>query len=287
MRWIASFLLVSAAILKAVELVTEPMAALSNPFGRYFLPIEIGVEMAVGLLLLTCLHWGTLRWLVLMLFTGFAGYSLYLALNDAASCGCFGLLRVNPWWAFGLDSIVVLGLLVSILLEHRSNGSEFESSNAPFFTKFFKGGHVVTVVMGITVIFTALLFRYASQRTASTNGLLTTVGNRVVLEPEKWIGEKLPIAELIDLDLSDGAWIVLLHRHDCPLCQERVPQYERRAAAGERIALVEVPPYGDFSAREKTCRYGRLKDDRDWFVHTPVEITLRYGVVTAVKTEYE
>lgn len=288
MRWVAGILLVGAAALKAVELVTDPAAALVHPLGPYFVPVEIGIETGLGLLLLSGLYWRRLKWLVALLFTGFAGYSLYLALNGAKWCGCFGPLHINPWWTLGLDSVVALGLLVSALLERRSNGNEVELSEAWFSTKAPSRHHAVAFVMGVAVIFTALLFRYAGQRMALANGLITTAGDLVILEPERWIGRKLPIAESVDLDLSNGEWVVLLHRYDCSVCQKLIPQFERRAATGERIALVEVPPYGEIepalATRQSAGQHGRLKDDREWFVQTPVEIRLQDGIVTAVKT---
>jgi len=283
MRWIAGLLLVSAAALKAVELVVDPAIAMTSPLGRYFLPVAIGVEFAVGVLLLSGLYWRTLRPFSILLFTAFAAYSLYLALNGAASCGCFGPVHVNPWWTFGLDCAVVVGLLVSTVVDRRSNVTSHESGEAWIFKKI-PSRHAVAVVMGIAVVVIALLFRYAGQQTALANGLITTGGNLVILEPEKWVGQKLPIAESVDVDLSTGEWIVLLHRHDCPVCQEQVPQYEQRASAGERVALIEVPPYEDFEPPGEAAKYGRLKEDHEWFVQTPVELRLQDGIITAVTT---
>lgn len=117
MRRIAGVLLVCAAVLKAVELVNEPAVAMLNPVGRFFVAIQIGVELGLGLFVLSGLYWSKLRWLLLILFAGFAGYSLYLALNGAASCGCFGPLRVEPWWTFLLDVAIVCGLAISPLRE--------------------------------------------------------------------------------------------------------------------------------------------------------------------------
>lgn len=284
MRWVAGLLLVVAAALKAVQLVTDPAAALVNPLGRYFLPVEIGVELAVGLLLFSGLYWRTLRSFAILLFTAFAGYSLYLALNGAASCSCFGGVHVNPWWTLGLDCVVVLGLLSSALIERGSQGNKLDSSNALLRATIQSRHRAIAAIMGVAVISTVLLLRNAGQRTALADGMLSSTGGLVILEPERWVGQKLPFAQSVDLDLSKGEWIVLLHRHDCPVCQETVPQYERRAKAGERIALVEVPPYGDFDAREKACHYSRLKEDHEWFVETPVEMRLKDGRVTAVNT---
>jgi hypothetical protein len=283
MQWVAGLLLISAAALKALQLLTDAAATVVHPLGQYYLPAEIGVELAGGLLVLSGLYWRILRWFVLLLFMAFAGYSLYLALSGAISCGCFGPLHVNPWWTFGLDCAVVLGLGASAFFQRRSRGNDIESSDVP---KFQRRRRAVAAVMGIVVIFTALLFRYAGQRTAIAGGLLTSVGDLVILEPEQWIGQQLPISKSIDLDLSNGEWIVLLHRHDCPDCQKTLPRYEKMAMhlIGQQVAIVEVPPYGNPASETSTCCHGRLADDHEWFVQTPVELRLENGIVKSVKT---
>lgn len=152
------FLLVGAAVLKAGELLTDPTAALVNPTGRYFLPVEIGVELGVGLLLLSGFYWRTMRWLVIVLFTTFAGHSLYLALNGEASCGSFGPLRMNPRWTFGLDFVVVLGLLISMSLKRRANCNVAELSEAWFTPKLASRHYVISGVMGVAAMCTACHF---------------------------------------------------------------------------------------------------------------------------------
>ena len=142
---------------------------------------------------------------------------------------------------------------------------------------------LIAVSVAVVALIAVFLFRYMVQRTALAGGL-TSLGDLVVLEPTQWVGQKLPVADAIDIDLSHGDWIVLLHRHDCAVCQEVVSQYEQQAVAGKKIALIEVPPYGDFKGREKACRYGRLKGIHEWIVQTPVELKLQNGIVTAAQT---
>src|SRR5437868_4695721 len=107
MRWVAGLLLVCAAVLKSALLVSDPASALLSPLGRYSLPGQIGVQLAVGMLLLSNYYWHALQWFVLVLFAAFAGYSHYLAIGGASSCGCLAPVRVYPWWTFGLDLFVV------------------------------------------------------------------------------------------------------------------------------------------------------------------------------------
>jgi hypothetical protein len=289
MRWIVGILLVTAAILKAVQLVAEPTAALLAvrgspdlvPIGSLLSPLQVGVELAIGLLALTGFYWRQLRWFALVLFIAFAAYSFHLATTGATSCGCFGPLRVHPWWTFGLDLAVVLGLILSFPTETRHltpdtspTSIQHRASNITIAASF----------MAISILTTALLMRHLAAPTAAAEGVLQMAGELIVLEPEKWVGKTLPIAEFIDLDLSTGEWTVLLHRHDCPDCQEAVPKYEQLATTGTRVALVEVPPFGEIHPGETACHYGRLTEKREWFVKTPVEITLRAGVVVGILT---
>jgi hypothetical protein len=138
--------------------------------------------------------------------------------------------------------------------------------------------------MAVAVLTTALLVRYIDSRTATAEGVLTTDTGLVILEPEKWLGQKLPIAGFIDLDLSHGEWTVVFHRHDCPTCHEVLPSYVELSSMGHKVALIEVPPFGNLNPSESGCVHGQLTADREWFVQTPVEIQLRDGIVTAVKT---
>jgi len=114
-----------------------------------------------------------------------------------------------------------------------------------------------------------------------------------VLEPDRWVGQRFPLQEQIDIgaQLAEGNWIVVLVRHDCSHCREALPSYERwaqaLAAAGDptQIAIIEIPPYSEkqqFPVCE--CHFGRLNATRNWFVETPVELSLQDGIVTHVVT---
>jgi len=277
MRIVAGLLLVGAAILKAVELISGPTATMVLPFGR-FLTVQTGFEFVIGLLVLSGVYWRKLRWLIVLLFSTFAAYSLHLAVNGAASCGCFGPVSVSPWWTSMLDLAVVFGLVVSSI--HKSSiGSDPIGSRTALIAVQRK---LLFVALAAIVVVTALLTRSIERRTAAARGLSTT-GDLVILEPDQWVGKKLPIADFLDADLSRGKWLAVLHRHDCPVCQEVLPLYEQRALIGEQIALIDIPPYGRSPHLESTCLNCRLKDDREWFVQTPVEIELQDGIVVTAK----
>lgn len=270
MRGVVGLLLFGAGVLKAAQLIAEPALALAIPVGQFLVPLQIAVELGIGVLILSGLYWRQLRWAALMLFTTFAVYSFYLATNGATTCGCFGAIEVHPWWTFALDAVVVTGLLLSIL--GRTSPPTLIVSNWQVAFTF--------TLVALSIVGAIALGWFATPPAAS----LTAVGDLIVLEPEDWIGMPLPIAEYLDADLSKGDWVILLHRHDCPECQEAAPRYEELAAT-QKIALIEMPPYGGDPASHGTALHARLPDDREWFVQTPVEIRLDDGVVVSATTE--
>ena len=111
-----------------------------------------------------------------------------------------------------------------------------------------------------------------------------------VLEPKTWIGKELPILEYIDIaaQIKTGNWLLLFYHHDCPDCQKAIPQYEQMArdlAGNEdflRIALIEVPPYGQSqTASAGVCTLGRLDTFKKWILMTPATCFIRDDRVNA------
>jgi hypothetical protein len=267
MRWITGTLLIGAAVLKAAQLLIDPPSVLLTPFDQYSLPAQIGAELCIGLLAIAGTGWKHIRWIVLFLFAAFAVYSLKLALGGAFTCGCFGVVKVHPWWTLTLDTFVVLGLLISIRSERPV--APVSGNNVRIVKTIFVGSIVFAGVMSLwpAVEYSAPADQYGA-----------------MLGPRRWIGGPLPIADSVDLDLSAGYWIVLLYRNGCDKCDKVVPLYETAASAikdgGVKVALIEVPPFGDREIVHSTpCAYGHLRKDRDWFIETPLEIRLRDGIV--------
>jgi len=105
-------LLLLAAVLKLRGLTADPVARMgifSTPEFQVAI-IEYEVFLAVWLL------WGKAAlgsWLgALATFTAFAGVSFYQGWVGQSSCGCFGRLSVSPWYAFGLDVVILTALLL-------------------------------------------------------------------------------------------------------------------------------------------------------------------------------
>jgi hypothetical protein len=126
------------------------------------------------------------------------------------------------------------------------------------------------------------------------------VGELVVLEPEKWAGQKFSLVEHILADhidvgsqLKSGQWIVLLVHHDCDHCAAAVPKYVavvggQKENANPRLAVIEMPPFGEASdpapwQLPPNILAGRLDQSRDWFATTPVAVLLKDGIVISAK----
>jgi hypothetical protein len=144
------------------------------------------------------------------------------------------------------------------------------------------------VVAGVSAGLAAALYVPA---TLSEDGQVVGDKRVVLLEPEKWVGTRLALLPHIDIakPLSKGQWTVVLYHHDCPHCQERVPQFERevreRAArlGDAKTAMIELAPYApagrSLLPADTPCLKGRVSDARDWFVETPTLLTLVDGAV--------
>ncbi len=282
MRWIVGLLLVAAALLKGLDLILHPASVLANDTSQFLVPLLVGCELALGLLAIADIYWSRLRLLAILLFASFASYSLWLALHGAASCGCFGPLEIHPWWTFLLDCIVLAGLMGEYLWVGREEKND--SSSPTLATTSLSLVSILLLPLGITA---ALAWQVAPTPNSSQQPF-QTVGDIVLLEPETWLGQKFPLLEYINLDLSEGNWIILLHRHDCPKCQEAVLKYEQLASikSPSQIAIVEVPPYGRHQDPHiGDLHVGSLNDDHDWFIQTPIEIQLAGGLVVAAYQE--
>jgi hypothetical protein len=104
-------LLLTAAGLKAYQLATEPIPGTGLLDSRWLLMATVEFELFFGLWLLANI-WPKPTWAAaLACFGVFTCVSLYKALSGHATCGCFGRVAVNPWYAGTLDLAVIVSLL--------------------------------------------------------------------------------------------------------------------------------------------------------------------------------
>jgi hypothetical protein len=285
LRVLVAILLLAAAGLKAHQLATEPTAEGDLWSHRWFLILWVEVELALGLWLASGLARRAAWGVALACFAGFAAIALYKGISGETSCGCFGRIEVNPWHTLILDVVVAAALLLF-------RPPLRVAAPATYFRVRFAATAAIGLAAGIPVALAAALYAPAG---LSADGEVTGDQRVVLLEPEKWVGTKLPLLKHIDIggQFAKGRWTVVLYHHDCPHCQERVPQFEQEARrqAGRlvdaRVAMVELAPYAppgkNLLPPDTTCTKGRVSDVRDWFVETPTILTLVDGVVVDAK----
>ncbi len=284
-RVVLGLILLAAAGLKAHQLATGPTAEAGLLTSRWFLVAAVESEIVLGLCLLSGVLARTVWLVALGCFAVFACVSFSKGLAGEASCGCFGTVKVNPWYTFALDAAAVAALLR--WRPSFSQGSE-PSGERPAAVRLAAFASVWLAV-GLPIGWLAGRFE---PTIVTDEGEILGESQIVVLEPERWLGMRFPLLPHIDIGsrLAEGRWIVLLYHHDCPECRRVFPEYERvarltRDAGRPQVALVEVPPFRserDWRAIAGVQR-GRLSDAKDWFVQTPTEILLDRGIVTAIR----
>lgn len=272
-----------AAILKAYELVTVPILS-----DVEFLPrtiqvvlVELELSLAIWLLLGTARIWA---WRVtLATFVTFAIASLWMLMIGKESCGCFGAATVNPLLALGADAFTIV-CLIQFRPEQLKQEQTIVLPGGYRYIRWF-AMRTRTALMAFAIL-SGVVFAFAalSQRamSVSSEGFAFAAGNTIVLKPALWVGKKFPLLPYIEADsrLADGDWVVWLYHDSCPTCRQRLRSLT--PAEGNRLVIIEVPPYSDSLERIPFAR-GRLTERYDWFIETPVAITIRDGVVKTIE----
>jgi hypothetical protein len=285
LRVLSAVVVLVAAVLKAYQLSIEPAMGPSLLEARWLLMSVVEFELFFAIWLLggnlPRLTWAT----TLALFAVFTCVSLYEALAGYASCGCFGRAQLNPWYTSSLDLVVVLSLL-------RWPPKRPGSPPAFTFRLLFLRGATVLIIWVLVGIPAALAMNSYADTTISDAGELTGNGKTVVLKPETWVGKRFPLLEHIDVGhkLTDGLWLVLLHRHDCSACREAASEYEALAKdfstklGCPAIALIECPPFAptQLPGEARSWISGRLSDAHEWHLSGPTSVLLDGGQVRNV-----
>lgn len=298
LRIVLGLLLLAVAALKGHQLATEPVFESGLFTSRWFLIGLVEFELFLGLWLLAGLFPRKTWAVALACFAVFGGVSLSRGLAGDASCGCFGNVEVSPWWTFLLDALIVAAMCRFRPARTALAGAAPSEANmhgvATRLTAFVAAALLVGIPSALAMA------RYAPASLAA-DGSITGQGDSIVLEPEKWTGKRFPLLPHIDIGnrLSRGQWTVLLYHDDCPKCQEVIARYDRLlqgqgqglATRGERVALVEIPPYAvdPMVSVDSHSSFvaGRLSDRKQWFVMAPVEIVLEQGLVRSVSEQFK
>jgi hypothetical protein len=265
-------ILLVAAMLKAHQLATTPSLGEGLLHARWFNILVVEVELLFGLWLFFGLL-SRLTWFATIgCFSMFALVSFYKAFSGEDSCGCFGLVKINPWITTLLDLVIVGFSLVF-------RPSEIVFSWRMFFQEFktLKFGKRFWIITGIVII---VYFSCVICDIFVTKNKLVELGTEfigidgkktILLEPEKWVGKEFPLLPYIEPveireKLKNGKWIVVLYHHNCTKCKEVIDELIKNKT--ENLVCVEIPPFSG-----KFCG-ARLIDVQSWIVESPVVVCL-------------
>jgi hypothetical protein len=197
---VVGLVLVTAACLKTHQWVTDPSAefALASKLGLSYSVLPwlvlalIEVELLLGLWLLSGLAQAACRLATLALFATFAFANLYLAGTGATSCGCFGKLALSPWYAFAIDACAL-----ATLFQFRPTAT----SPLRLWESFRVRGPRLAFahIALVSAVGLAVPVLRSQPASLSDTGTLLADGRIVLLEPEKWLGKRLPLLPYIDI----------------------------------------------------------------------------------------
>jgi hypothetical protein len=272
--WIAGIFLIGASILKIHQLVTEPIISKGFWESWEFFLIQIPLELGLGIWLV-CGLFRKAGWLLgLIAFGGFIGVTLFKGLTGAESCGCFGMVKVNPWITLSVVDIPIF-LLLAIF---RPKGLKLFPPPWP------RAAHFFAIAIPAFILLPAIEYILITNKPPMQNSKYE------VIDTKQWVNQNpWSLLEYIDIksQLQTGVWTVLLYHYDCPTCGEAVPKYEEinKSLKGNEnainFAFIEMPPYGNEKQQlvspDSTVTRGRLSEAKTWYVQTPVVVVLRDG----------
>jgi hypothetical protein len=274
--------LLTAALLKTYQLATVPTLGEGLFHARWFNIFVVEFEVFFAFWLFSGLFSKWTRLVSIALFSVFALVSLFKAVSGETSCGCFGNVTVNPWITMGFDVVIV------VLLAYFSPKKEN-------FTKY--PSYLLATCFGAGVILCVLMYDWIAQSAFERLEHIGQVlnGGVVQLEPETWVGKKLPLLNYImasELPKED-VWLILLYNHRCSSCRECVVLYTDLAAEFieekncPKIMLLETPPFEKSiseTAQKANVIYGQLDGARKWHANTPVLLLVDQGTVQNIFT---
>jgi thiol-disulfide isomerase/thioredoxin len=272
--WIAGIFLIGASILKIHQLVTEPIISRGLWESWEFFLIQIPLELGLGIWLV-CGLFRKAGWLLgLIAFGGFIGITLFKGITGEASCGCFGVVKVNPW-----ITLIVVDIPIFLLLAiFRPKGEKLFPPPWP------KAAHFFAIAIPTFILLPAIEY------VLITNKPQMKAEKYEVIDIKQWQNrQRWSLLDYIDMkeQLQNGEWVVLMYHNDCPDCREAIPVYEKmyKDLTGNNInmAFIEMPPYEDGKQQlvkpDSIVTRGRLSEAKKWYVQTPVVVVLRDGKV--------
>jgi hypothetical protein len=292
LRFFIGVVIFIAAILKAYQLATVPLppvvqGCIFTPLleflnNRYLLVFVIEVEIFFSLFLFSGI-WKQWAWLLsFFCFSAFTIVSAMKGLSGESSCGCFGVITVNPWFTAMFDLMIVI--LLAIFRER------FNFNIA--LSKWEKQKLFVIAVIWILLTVPVLLTIFSLKQVQVTLGTEMTTPDgkkKIILEPETWKDKKFPLiahfTQPADGEiLKQGTWTIILIHTDCPNCRKLISEMENQNTTNTALIEIPSPATEDLSISQISFPIFKLDKSNEWFAVTPCVIVLVDGICTSINT---
>lgn len=239
LRFAIAAVLVAAALLKLVGLRQDWIV---RGYEWQQLPTLLLVQGEIVLAVLLLAY--PLRrsiWLAAVVsFLAFTVVSGWKVIEGADSCGCFGPIKISPRWVFVFDMTMLIVLMTTL-----------KPANAPDcrFVGWRPSIGRGVILASVSAIAFTTVFLLAAPAAVRLNAGVVRIGEGVELwEPEKWVGQRLPILDRLraDPNLNNGSWMLVLVRRNCSHCRsllghisgERSRQH--LTSQGARVAILDL-----------------------------------------------
>jgi uncharacterized membrane protein YphA (DoxX/SURF4 family) len=283
-RFVIAAILLTAAFFKAYDLTT-PSLGEGLLHARWFKIFVVDFVVEFELILGVWLIFGLLpklTWLVVIgLFSIFSVVSFYEAIQGSSSCGCFGeKVTINPGM-MALSDLVITGLLLIFLPKKNIFCPKILLGEL---TALRHKGRIIAVIVIWLVVTVPMMFAMLSVSfvTLTEESPLLENEKSVLLEPSKWIGKKFPLLQFLehtDVDkISTNDQNIVLFRFDCEECKQLVEKIQDK----NHYIFIAIPSEKNNVALFSLSEYSTLPDKYEWWIETPIVLTLENGIVKKV-----
>ena len=303
-----ALVLLVAAVLKAHQLATEPIFGAGLLESRWLLVAVVQYELFLAFWLFSGLFPRTAWWFAIGTFGLFAVVSGAKALAGEPTCGCFGRVPTSPWLSLSINLAAIVALTQSRLTTGRPSAGAVDACPTrassqevgPSREPAPAGNQASRWLCGTWILAATGLATVAFSKSATNElpGIGRRVGDSVIIEPEKMVGQPFTLAHYIDIgeQLNRGRWLVVLYRTDCPRCRKLQDDLAKiTIPPGRRIQIAclsvgnrpQQTDYVEGAARDLGFITGTLSGPFDWLVNVPLYISIDENAVVAVATSIE
>ena len=282
-RWSAAGLLLVAAYLKWQQAYDLADFGGFGAWAKWSTIALIAGEVVFAFWLLCGVVVPVTKWLAVGVFGAFACYNAYRWLGGYATCGCFGVVKIDPRVTMGVDAAVA-GLFLL------SRTGSLRGLNWKVERRLLALTCSVPLLLAVPA---AATLATVTPPSLTANGIAGQAGGMVRLNPEEWVGYRLPLLpyiEGVNADVGRGEWQVVLMHPDCGHCADALPELveEARTSNERRTLLLNVSPKDETTAVTHAAGdvaklyAGRLDPTHLWNAETPHYISVSDGTVTDV-----